>query len=158
MAGWLPLAISKDCGCDSKSLRDGWQMIGWLAPPSFKYFWCNRRSPRDGWEMAGWLALAFSNDFGRNIGSLGDVWQMDGRTHVVLKQQIQNKTIGTHTTTQLTLEINTITRLLGGWLWLFHKQIGCKSKSPGDGWERAGRLAIPKIAPVILDRCKVAGR
>ena len=48
MAGRLPLAISKDCGCDSRSLQDGWDMIGWLAPTSSKDFGCNCRSPTDG--------------------------------------------------------------------------------------------------------------
>ena len=51
MAGRLPLAISKDCGCDSRSLQDGWEMIGWLAPTSSKDFGCNCRSPTDGWVV-----------------------------------------------------------------------------------------------------------
>ena len=32
MARWLPLAISKVCGCIFRSLQDGLEMTGWLAP------------------------------------------------------------------------------------------------------------------------------
>ena len=80
MAGRLPLAISKDCGChDSRSLQDGWRMTWWLAPTSSKYFGCNCKSPRDVWEMAGLVAVAISNDFGCSFESLGDAWEMARR-------------------------------------------------------------------------------
>ena len=61
-----------DCGCDSRSLQYGREMISWLAPISSNEFVCNCRSPRDGWEMVGWLALVISNDFGWVCWSLGD--------------------------------------------------------------------------------------
>ena len=89
LGGWHQ-RVSKPCGCDSRSLQDGWEMIGWLAPTSSKDCGCNCRSPRDGWEMAGWLALAISKDFMCNVGSLGDGWEMAGRAPVVLEHQIQS--------------------------------------------------------------------
>ena len=121
MAGWLPLAISKDCGYDSRSLQDGWEMIGWLSPNSSKDVGCNRKSPRDGWEMAGWLALVISKDFGRDFGTVGDGWEMVGRAHVVVENPIQHKTIGTTNNHRVQREIRT--RWLGGWLWLFQTHL-----------------------------------
>ena len=32
MARWFPLAISKDCGCNSRSLKHGSEMTVWPAP------------------------------------------------------------------------------------------------------------------------------
>ena len=39
--GRLPLVIPKDCGCNSTSLHDDWEMTAWLAPASSKGFVCN---------------------------------------------------------------------------------------------------------------------
>ena len=107
MAGWLPLAISKECGCDSRSLHDGWEMTAWLAPTSSKYVGCSCRSPRDGWEMAVWFALAISSDFGWHVGSL----KMAGKIHVVFEHSIPNKTIST--TQNHTVQITTRTKRPG---------------------------------------------
>ena len=47
--GWKsPLAISKDSGCNLKTMQDGLEMTCWLAPTNSKDFGCNCRSPRDG--------------------------------------------------------------------------------------------------------------
>ena len=93
--GWkMPLAISSDCRCNSKSLQDGWEMTGWLAATNSRYFGCNCRSPRDGWEMAGWLALAISKEFLESVGMVGDGCAMAGRwlgTPVVLEHPIQQQ-------------------------------------------------------------------
>ena len=126
MAGWLPLAISKDCGCNSKSPQDGLEMSGWLAPTSSKDVSCNCRSSRDGLEMAGLVALAISNHSGCNFGTvgvagrwLGDGWKMAGRTPVVLEHPIQNKPSVQHNKTQHKLKTKYRTRWLGGWLLQF---------------------------------------
>ena len=131
MARWLALAISKDCGCNSRSLQDDWGMTWWLAPTTSKEFGCNCRPPRDGWEMAGWSARGISNDSGRNVGSLGDAWEMAGRwlrehllyyyTQYNKDHQYNKKTYSTH---------NTKTQWLGVGSGYF-KQIECESKSPG---------------------------
>ena len=137
MAGWLPLAISTDCGCNSRSLQDGWELIGWLAPTSSTDCGCNCRSPRDGWAIVGWLALTIFTD---------------------------QKAISTTTTTNNTGQLNTRTKWLGGWRCLVQEHFSCQSRPPGDGWEMAGRWLggcpwlFPKIAGVILDRYKMAGR
>ena len=163
MAGWLPLAMSKGCGCNLKLLQDGWGMIGWLAPTRSTDSGCNCRPPIDGWEVAGWLALAISNYFGCDFGSLGDGWEMVGRTPVVLEPPTQKQT-SVQYTQKHTIQMKTRTRWLGGRLWLSHNKVGCESKSPGDGQVMVGRwlcgwpLLFPKIAGVIADLCEMAGR
>ena len=159
MVGWLPLAISKDRGCNSRLQQDGWEMTGRLASSSSQVFGCNCRSPRDGWEMAGWLALAISKDFGCHFGSLGDGLE---DTFFYLNTQYKQKTIRT---TTKPYSKQTTHNKIAGWLALaISKQIWCKSTSPRDGWEMAGRWLggcpwlFPKIAGVILNRCKMAGR
>ena len=134
MAGWLPQAISKHCGCNYKSLQDGWKLIGWLAPTSSKDSGCNCRSPRDGLDMAGWLALTISKDFGCRFGSLGDCWGMVGRAPVALEHPIQTNTISTTQT---------------------HTQ--CKYKSEPSGWV-VGDVYFKNMSRVHLDRLEMAGR
>ena len=58
--GRLPLVIPKDCGCNSTSLHDDWEMTAWLAPTSFKWFVCSCRLTT--W-LGGWLYV-FSEHFG----------------------------------------------------------------------------------------------
>ena len=155
----------RDCGCNSRSLQDGWEMTRWLAPTSSKDFGCNSRSPRDCSEMAGWLAFGISKDFRCHfliVGrSLGDGWGMAGRAPVVFEHPIQ---INFHQYSKKPCSANkNQTRWLGGWRRLVQEHFGCKSKSLVDGPEMAGRRVggcrwlFPKIAGVTLDRCKMAG-
>ena len=137
MAGWLPQAISKHCGCNYKSLQDGWKLTGWLAPTSSKDSGCNCRSPRDGLDMAGWLALNMSEDFGCRFGSLGDCWGMVGRAPVALEHPIQTNTIST--TQTHTHSANTNPNQVAGWsamsiskTFLVYIQIAWRWL--GDGW------------------------
>ena len=116
MARWLPLAISKDCGCNSKSVQDSCEMIGLLAPTTSKYVGCSCRSPRDGWAKAGWLALALSNDGGCHFGSLEDGWDKAGRTFVLLEHPIQHT--HTNSTTHKSYITNKNQNQLAGWLAL----------------------------------------
>ena len=153
MAGWLPHAISNDCGCNSRSLQDGWELTGWLAPTSSNDFGCNSTSPEDGWEMAGWLALAISEDFGCNFGSLGDGWES---TSYIRTPNTTHTISTTHFTVQTKQEPD-------GWVVgaVYFKNM---SRVHLDRREMAGRLLggcpwlFPKIAGVILDRYKIAGR
>ena len=138
MAGWLPLGISKDCGCNPRSLHNGSEMIGWLAPTSSKDVGCNCRSPRDVWEMAGWLALAMSKDFGCHFGSLED-----GRenTCCIITQNTATKPSVQQKPNQYT------TKWLGGWLLPFRTQSGVNRHRQ----EMAGRWVgrCPWVFPKI---------
>ena len=150
MAGWLALAISKDCGCNSRSLQDDWGMTWWLAPTTSKDFGCNCRPPRDGWEMAGWLALGICNDSRCNFQSLGDVWEMAGRTPVVLEHPIQQRRSVHQTTTRYTQKQTPDGRVVGSGDF---KTNECEFKSPGDGQEMAGRWL--DISPGYFQRLRV---
>ena len=110
--------------------------------------------------MAGWLAIAISNDFGCNLGSMGlvggDGWENTCCTRTPNTQTCQ------YTTTEST---NKTHDHMAGWLALemsnnssvtLNRQETAGSWL-GDGWVVAQWL-FRKIAGVVLDRCKMAGR
>ena len=152
VALWLPLAISKDCGCTFRSLQDGWGMTWWLASMSSKDIVGNCRSPRDGWEMAGWLALEISNDFGCNSESVGDGWE----NTCCIRTPNTTKTISATQNHTVHIKPKPDGWAIGSG---YFKHIECESKSPGDGWKMFGKRPwlCPKMAGVIRNRCKMVG-
>ena len=88
---------------------------------------------------------------------LGDDWE---NTCCIITPNT-NKTSTQHKPIQYTLKTKPDGWVVGSGHF---KQIWCESKSPEGGREIAGRWLggspwlFPKIAGVILDRCKLAGR
>ena len=144
MVGWLPLAISKDRGCNSRLHQDGWEMTGRLASSSSQVFGCNCRSPRDGCEMAGWLARAISKGCMCHFGSLGDGWEMAGRAPVVSEQPTKSNTISTAKNRQCNSKAEPVGWVLGAGYFtnisdvnLNHQEMA--GRWLGDGWVVAPR-------------------
>ena len=154
----MPLAMSTDCGCNSKSLQDGWELPRWLAPTNSNDFGCTCISPSDGWKMAGWLVLSIPNDFGCYFGSLGHDWGIAARTHLVLEQQYRQMTIGT---TNNPYSTNKNQNQMAGWLAVaISKNLldaNLNRRKIAGRWLGGCPWPFPQIAGVILDRCKMAG-
>ena len=120
--------------------------------------------------MAGWLALAIFNDFGYEFGSLGDGLEMAGRwlgehllyynTHFVLNKKQNNEY---HQYNNTTIQYNHKQKEPDGWVvgfFEFQEQSdgNLNRRKMARRWLGGWPLLFPKIAGVIPDRCKIAGR